>query len=89
MANASFSPLPVTYKQRLTFTAEEASTGRAGCKNTECAKEKVKILKGELRFGTWIEGEQFQSWAWKHWCVVVSIVYATSSHFPLFKASLC
>ncbi|PGH06068.1 hypothetical protein AJ80_08236 [Polytolypa hystricis UAMH7299] len=49
---------------------EEASTGRAGCKNKECQDNKDKIGKGELRFGTWVESERFQSWTWKHWgCV--------------------
>ncbi|KAL1960937.1 hypothetical protein VTO42DRAFT_5921 [Malbranchea cinnamomea] len=53
-----------------TYRVEEASTGRAGCKNKECQDKKEKILKGELRLGTWVETEQFQSWAWKHWgCV--------------------
>ncbi|KAK2742368.1 hypothetical protein FQN55_007902 [Onygenales sp. PD_40] len=53
-----------------TYRIEEASTGRAGCKNKECNENKVKILKGELRLGSWVESEQFQSWAWKHWgCV--------------------
>lgn len=46
---------------------ELASTGRAGCKNKECQEKKEKILKGELRLGTFVDTEQFQSWAWKHW----------------------
>lgn len=49
------------------FSADEASTSRAGCQNKECKDEKVKISKGELRFGTWIDTERFQSWAWRHW----------------------
>ncbi|KKZ67787.1 hypothetical protein EMCG_06553 [[Emmonsia] crescens] len=53
-----------------TYRIEEASTGRAGCKNKECQEKKEKILKGELRLGSWIDTENFQSWAWKHWgCV--------------------
>ncbi|WEW54971.1 alkaline phosphatase [Emydomyces testavorans] len=53
-----------------TYRVEEASTGRAGCKNKECQEKKKKILKGELRMGSWVDTEQFQSWAWKHWgCV--------------------
>ncbi|EFW20661.1 hypothetical protein D8B26_003004 [Coccidioides posadasii str. Silveira] len=53
-----------------TYRVEEASTGRAGCKNTECQQKKEKILKGELRLGSWVDTEQFQSWSWKHWgCV--------------------
>ncbi|KAI5306653.1 hypothetical protein KEM56_007785 [Ascosphaera pollenicola] len=61
------------YLQLLAFLlllSEEASTGRAGCKNKECQDTKSKIAKGELRLGSWIEAGQFQSWAWKHWgCV--------------------
>ncbi|EEQ84288.1 hypothetical protein RJZ56_003027 [Blastomyces dermatitidis] len=53
-----------------TYRIEEASTSRAGCKNKECQEKKEKILKGELRLGTWVDTENFQSWAWKHWgCV--------------------
>ncbi|KAI5296506.1 hypothetical protein KEM52_001350 [Ascosphaera acerosa] len=52
-----------------TYRVEEASTGRAGCKNKECLDGKVKIAKGELRLGSWIEAGTFQSWAWKHWYV--------------------
>ncbi|KAI1911116.1 hypothetical protein LOZ12_004524 [Ophidiomyces ophidiicola] len=53
-----------------TYRVEEASTGRAGCKNKECQDKKEKILKGELRLGSWVDTERFQSWSWKHWgCV--------------------
>ncbi|KAK2879461.1 hypothetical protein FQN49_000845 [Arthroderma sp. PD_2] len=53
-----------------TYRIELASTGRAGCKNKECQQNKEKILKGELRLGSFVDTEQFQSWAWKHWgCV--------------------
>ncbi|ODH44845.1 hypothetical protein ACO22_00675 [Paracoccidioides brasiliensis] len=53
-----------------TYRIEEASTGRAGCKNKECQDKKEKILKGELRLGTWVDTDNFQSWSWKHWgCV--------------------
>ena len=52
---------------------EIAANGRAGCQNKECKDAKVKILKGELRFGTWVEftmGErEVQSWKWRHWYV--------------------
>ncbi|OJD25879.1 hypothetical protein ACJ73_02753 [Blastomyces percursus] len=53
-----------------TYRIDEAGTSRAGCKNKECQEKKEKILKGELRLGTWVDTENFQSWAWKHWgCV--------------------
>lgn len=51
----------------LTQLSEAASTGRAGCSNKECKDNKVKIAKGELRVGSWVENEKFQSWTWRHW----------------------
>lgn len=46
---------------------ELASTGRAGCQNKECKDQKAKIEKGELRFGTWVDSQNFQSFFWRHW----------------------
>lgn len=46
---------------------EQASTGRAGCQNKECKDEKVKIAKGELRLGTWVDTERIQAFFWRHW----------------------
>ncbi|KAI9726178.1 MAG: hypothetical protein M1828_001851 [Chrysothrix sp. TS-e1954] len=52
------------------YRVEEASTGRAVCRSTECKTNVVKIDKGELRFGTLVEIKEHQSWQWKHWgCV--------------------
>lgn len=48
---------------------------RAGCKDSVCKKENVKILKGEIRFGTWVEINERGSWAWKHWYVVSFISF--------------
>ncbi|KAL5340129.1 hypothetical protein BJX70DRAFT_132916 [Aspergillus crustosus] len=57
------------------YRVEQAPTGRAGCKNKECSDQKVKILKGELRFGTWVDTEKFQSFFWRHWgCVTPKII---------------
>ncbi|RAK98270.1 uncharacterized protein BO80DRAFT_362068, partial [Aspergillus ibericus CBS 121593] len=54
---------------------EEASTGRAGCKNKECKDQGIKIAKGELRHGSWVDTERFQSYAWRHWgCVTPKII---------------
>ncbi|KAF9893126.1 hypothetical protein FE257_012537 [Aspergillus nanangensis] len=54
---------------------EEASTGRAGCQNKECKDQKVKIAKGELRCGTWVESERIKSWMWRHWgCVTPKLI---------------
>ncbi|KAL4921935.1 hypothetical protein BDW62DRAFT_98950 [Aspergillus aurantiobrunneus] len=57
------------------YRIEHASTGRAGCQNKECKDNKVKILKGELRFGSWVDNNQFQSFFWRHWgCVTPKII---------------
>ncbi|PKX88556.1 uncharacterized protein P174DRAFT_508128 [Aspergillus novofumigatus IBT 16806] len=58
-----------------TYRLDAASTGRAGCQNKECKEEKVKIGKGELRLGTWVDTEKFQSFFWRHWgCVTPKII---------------
>ncbi len=49
------------------FAAEISPNNRAKCKDSVCQKEAIKILKGEIRFGTWVEIEERGSWAWKHW----------------------
>jgi hypothetical protein len=50
---------------------EISSNNRAGCQNKECKDAGLKIVKGDLRFGTWVEytfGErEIQSWKWRHW----------------------
>jgi serine/threonine-protein kinase ATR len=46
---------------------EVSGNNRAGCRDSECKKRGDKILKGELRFGTWVEIQEHGSWAWKHW----------------------
>lgn len=49
---------------------EVSPNNRAGCKNTECKKNGIKIQKGQIRYGTFVTGPEWQSWAWKHWgCV--------------------
>ncbi|OJI99927.1 hypothetical protein ASPVEDRAFT_39303 [Aspergillus versicolor CBS 583.65] len=57
------------------YRIELASTGRAGCTNKECKDNKIKIPKGDLRFGSWVDNGQFQSFFWRHWgCVSPKIV---------------
>ncbi|KAG6301636.1 hypothetical protein E4U09_004937 [Claviceps aff. purpurea] len=52
------------------YRVELSGNNRAGCKDSICSKEKIKITKGELRFGTWVEIQDHGSWSWKHWgCV--------------------
>ncbi|KAK0633096.1 poly polymerase and DNA-ligase Zn-finger region-domain-containing protein [Immersiella caudata] len=50
---------------------EISPNNRAICKDTVCKKEKSKLLKGDIRFGSWVEVSDYPgSWAWKHWgCV--------------------
>lgn len=52
------------------YRVEISPNNRATCKDTVCKKEQVKITKGEIRFGSWIEIQEHGSWSWKHWgCV--------------------
>ncbi|MCJ1396933.1 hypothetical protein MMC11_000125 [Xylographa trunciseda] len=59
------------------FRLEYALSGRAGCKATECKKQGIKIDKGELRHGTFLEIQEHQSWAWKHWGCVTPVQIAS------------
>ncbi|KAL4897281.1 poly polymerase and DNA-ligase Zn-finger region-domain-containing protein [Aspergillus ambiguus] len=57
------------------YRLEEASSSRAGCQNKECKEQKLKIQKGELRHGTWVETERIKSFMWRHWgCVTPKII---------------
>ncbi|CEJ86656.1 hypothetical protein VHEMI04167 [[Torrubiella] hemipterigena] len=49
------------------YRVEVSPNKRAGCKDSVCKKEAVKIQKGEIRFGTWVEIEERGSWHWRHW----------------------
>ncbi|KAM3526605.1 hypothetical protein MY4038_006738 [Beauveria bassiana] len=51
----------------VTNNAELSGNNRAGCKDGVCKKAAIKITKGELRFGTWVEIDTHGSWSWKHW----------------------
>ncbi|QPG96302.1 hypothetical protein C2857_003798 [Epichloe festucae Fl1] len=52
------------------YRVEISPNNRATCKDTVCKKEQVKITKGEIRFGSWVEVQEHGSWSWKHWgCV--------------------
>ncbi|RMZ91700.1 hypothetical protein DV736_g1070, partial [Chaetothyriales sp. CBS 134916] len=53
------------------YRFELSPNKRAGCQNIACKHEKVKIEKGELRFGNWVEIPNYPAgWKWKHWgCV--------------------
>ncbi|QSZ36971.1 hypothetical protein DSL72_009063 [Monilinia vaccinii-corymbosi] len=52
------------------YRVELAVSGRAGCNNKECKDAGVKILKDELRLGTWVMINDRGSWQWRHWgCV--------------------
>ncbi|KAL4810004.1 hypothetical protein BDV18DRAFT_51707 [Aspergillus unguis] len=57
------------------YRIEQAKTSRAGCQNKECKDQKVKIQKGELRFGSWVDSERIQAFFWRHWgCVTPKII---------------
>ncbi|KAK1239152.1 hypothetical protein MKX08_006213 [Trichoderma sp. CBMAI-0020] len=52
------------------YRIEISPNNRAGCHEAACKKQVVKIQKGEIRFGSWVEIKEHGSWSWKHWgCV--------------------
>lgn len=57
----------MTLSKILTIHIEVSPNNRAGCKDTVCKKTAEKILKGTLRFGSWITVQDHGSWSWKHW----------------------
>ncbi|KAI9885933.1 MAG: serine/threonine protein kinase psk1 [Watsoniomyces obsoletus] len=57
------------------YRIEISPNNRAGCKNKECKDANIKIMKGELRFGTLVEINQHQSWTYKHWgCITPRVI---------------
>ncbi|KAF5605879.1 uvsb pi-3 kinase [Fusarium pseudocircinatum] len=49
---------------------ELSPNNRATCKDTECKKNGDKVIKGTLRFGTYVVIQEHGGWTWKHWgCV--------------------
>ncbi|KUL90438.1 hypothetical protein ZTR_00091 [Talaromyces verruculosus] len=57
------------------YRIEESPNKRAGCKTTICKKHEIKIQKGELRLGTWVDTERYQSWSYRHWgCVTPKVL---------------
>ncbi|KAF7586641.1 hypothetical protein BBP40_008532 [Aspergillus hancockii] len=59
----------------VSYRLEQASTGRAGCQNKECKDQKIKIAKGELRLGSWVDTDRIQAFFWRHWgCVTPKII---------------
>lgn len=56
------------------YRVEYAKTGRAVCQGPPCKKEALKIPKGDLRFGTWVDAGQFASWKWRHLGCITSTV---------------
>ncbi|OKL60667.1 hypothetical protein UA08_04021 [Talaromyces atroroseus] len=57
------------------YRIEESPNKRAGCSVKACKDNKVKIQKGEIRLGVWIETDRFQSWSWRHWgCLTPKVI---------------
>nr|POF13058.1 parp-type zinc finger-containing protein c2a9.07c [Quercus suber] len=58
------------------YRIEIASTGRAGCNATHCKKNNVKIVKGEMRQGVWVDYEDRGSYKWRHWgCITPEVLH--------------
>jgi serine/threonine-protein kinase ATR len=62
----------------MSYRVEVSPNNRAGCKNAECKKAAIKIMKDEIRFGTFVTIQDHQGWHWKHWFVM------TTPAFPEF-----
>ncbi|KAI9843602.1 MAG: hypothetical protein M1838_002534 [Thelocarpon superellum] len=57
------------------YRVEVSTNNRAGCKDSTCKANGVKILKGELRFATQVTIQENTSWVYKHWgCVTPKVV---------------
>lgn len=54
---------------QMLIKSELSSSNRATCRNAECKNNAVKIKKGELRHGSWVDipGQDHGAWHWKHW----------------------
>ncbi|KAK3335427.1 hypothetical protein B0T19DRAFT_7934 [Cercophora scortea] len=54
----------------MSYRIEICPNNRAGCKDRICKANNTKILKGELRLGTWVEIQDHGGFQWRHWgCV--------------------
>jgi hypothetical protein len=56
-----------------------ALSGRAGCQNSACKHDGLKIAKGQLRFGVLCTFEDRDFWKWKHWYVDLQLALAGSN----------
>ncbi|KAL2043918.1 hypothetical protein N7G274_003438 [Stereocaulon virgatum] len=61
----------------MSYRVEIAPSKRAGCQNTACKKEGIKIPKGALRCGVFVTIMDNQTWKWKHWGCVTPKQIAT------------
>ncbi|KAI7277127.1 hypothetical protein KC335_g127 [Hortaea werneckii] len=58
------------------YRIEVCPNNRATCSATQCKKEGVKILKGELRQGVVVMFQDKQSWKYRHWgCVTPEVLH--------------
>jgi len=46
---------------------EVAKSNRAGCSAGPCKKEGIKMAKGELKVGSWVDTGKFANYQWRHW----------------------
>ncbi|RDW66770.1 hypothetical protein BP5796_09519 [Coleophoma crateriformis] len=65
----------------MVYRVEVAVSGRAGCKATECKHAGIKIEKGELRVGTWVEIGGHGSWQWRHWGCMTGKMLENLRHY--------
>ncbi|EGS22977.1 uncharacterized protein CTHT_0014560 [Thermochaetoides thermophila DSM 1495] len=54
----------------MSYRIEICPNNRALCRDKVCKEAGIKICKGELRLGTWVEVQDHGAWHWRHWgCV--------------------
>ncbi|KAK9457373.1 hypothetical protein V1511DRAFT_485969 [Dipodascopsis uninucleata] len=59
----------------MAYRIEIAKQGRAVCRGSVCKSENVKINKGELRLGVFVDIGERQGWQWRHWsCVTPQVI---------------
>ncbi|KAK1768890.1 zf-PARP-domain-containing protein [Phialemonium atrogriseum] len=58
----------------MSYRIEVSKNNRAGCTDTLCKAQGVKITKGEIRLGSWVEVNDHGGWKWRHWGCVSGLV---------------
>ncbi|ORY75118.1 poly polymerase and DNA-ligase Zn-finger region-domain-containing protein, partial [Protomyces lactucae-debilis] len=64
------------------YRIEYAKSGRAVCQNGECKKRALKIPKGAMRLGVWVDVQGHGSYKWRHYgCITDRVMNNMHSEF--------